>query len=147
MFETGSVRLAETQLFFLRLMARCLAVCQLIWVPQTSVKLANCKLIFVKKKVREKSRECHSHKLQPFPDTKKKRKQTKPNKCKSNSRSTICRQLPDTVSNPQIVIQPMKKQLADEKKQSKWGTNLGDYHWTVTQTAYHTVRHWSIWAL
>ena len=29
-------------------------------------------------KVREKSRECHNHKPQPFPDTKRKRKQTKP---------------------------------------------------------------------
>ena len=37
-----------------------------------------------KKMVREKSRECHNHKLQPFSDTKRKRKETKPNKCKSN---------------------------------------------------------------
>ena len=39
------------------------------------------------KKVREKSRECHNHKPQPFPDTKRKRKQTKPNKRKSNKRT------------------------------------------------------------
>ena len=39
------------------------------------------------KKVREKSRECHNHKPQPFPDTKRKRKQTKPNKHKSNKRT------------------------------------------------------------
>ena len=39
------------------------------------------------KKVREKSRESHNHKPQPFPDTKKKRKQTKPNKRKSNKRT------------------------------------------------------------
>ena len=49
-------------------------------------------LVFVKKKggggVREKSRECHNHKPQPFPDTKrKKRKPTKPNKHKSNKRT------------------------------------------------------------
>ena len=37
-----------------------------------------------KKKVREKSRECHNHKSQPFLDTKRKMKQTKPNKRKSN---------------------------------------------------------------
>ena len=37
-----------------------------------------------RKKVREKSRECHNHKPHPIPDTKRKRKQTKPNKCKSN---------------------------------------------------------------
>ena len=42
---------------------------------------------FTKKKVREKYRECHNHKPQPFLDTKKKRKQTKPNKLKSNKRT------------------------------------------------------------
>ena len=40
----------------------------------------------LKKGVREKSRECHNHKPQPFPDTKRKRKHTKPNKRKSNKR-------------------------------------------------------------
>ena len=35
------------------------------------------------KKVREKSRECHNHKLQPFPDIKRKRKPTNPNTHKS----------------------------------------------------------------
>ena len=40
-----------------------------------------------KKKVREKSRECHSHKLQPFPDPKRKRKPTNPNKHKPNKRT------------------------------------------------------------
>ena len=38
----------------------------------------------LKKKVREKSRECHNHKPQPFPDPKRKRKPTNPNKHKSN---------------------------------------------------------------
>ena len=38
------------------------------------------------KHVREKSRECHNHKPQLFPDTKRKRKQKKPNKRKSNKR-------------------------------------------------------------
>ena len=32
----------------------------------------------VKKKVREKSRECHNHKPQPFPDPKRKRKHLMP---------------------------------------------------------------------
>ena len=41
----------------------------------------------VKKKVREKSRECHNHKPRPFPDTKRKRKPTNPNKHKSNKRT------------------------------------------------------------
>ena len=39
------------------------------------------------KKGKKKSRECHNHKLQPFPDTKRKRKHTKPNKRKSNKRT------------------------------------------------------------
>ena len=39
------------------------------------------------KMVREKSRECHNHKPQPFPDTKRKRNPTKPNKRKSNKRT------------------------------------------------------------
>ena len=41
----------------------------------------------LKKKLREKSRECHNHKPQPFPDTKRKRKPTNPNKHKSNKRT------------------------------------------------------------
>ena len=40
-----------------------------------------------KKKVREKSRECHNHKPQPFPDPKRKRKPTNLNKHKSNKRT------------------------------------------------------------
>ena len=39
------------------------------------------------KKVSGKSMECHNHKPQPFSDTKRKRKQTKPNKHKSNKRT------------------------------------------------------------
>ena len=39
------------------------------------------------KKVREKSRECHNHKPQPIPDMKRKRKQTKPNKRISKKRT------------------------------------------------------------
>ena len=41
----------------------------------------------VPKRVREKSRECHNHKLQPFPDIKRKRKPTNPNKHKSIKRT------------------------------------------------------------
>ena len=40
--------------------------------------------IHMKKKLRKESRECHNHKPQPFPDTKKKRKPTNQNKHKSN---------------------------------------------------------------
>ena len=42
---------------------------------------------YYKTKVREKSRECHNHKPQPFPDTKRMRKPTNPNKHKSNKRT------------------------------------------------------------
>ena len=42
---------------------------------------------WLKKKVREKSRECHNHKPQPFPDPKRKRKPTNPNKHKPNKRT------------------------------------------------------------
>ena len=41
----------------------------------------------IKKRVREKSRECHNHKPQPLPDPKRKRKPTNPNKHKSNKRT------------------------------------------------------------
>ena len=40
----------------------------------------------MKKKVKEKSRECHNHKPQPFTDPKRKRKLTNPNKHKPNKR-------------------------------------------------------------
>ena len=41
----------------------------------------------LKNKVREKSRECHNHKPQPFLDPKRKRKLTNPNKQKPNKRT------------------------------------------------------------
>ena len=43
--------------------------------------------LLIKKKVREKSRECHNHKPQPFPDPKRKRKPTNLNKHKPNKRT------------------------------------------------------------
>ena len=51
----------------------------------TRNKLLTTKLL---KKVREKSRECHNHKPQPFPVTKRKRKQTKPNKSNKRTKRT-----------------------------------------------------------
>ena len=39
---------------------------------------------YARKNVREKSRECQNYKPQPIPDSKRKRKQTTPNKRKSN---------------------------------------------------------------
>ena len=49
--------------------------------------------IYIGKKVREKCLECHNHKLQHFPDTKRERKQTKAKqaqieKKKKNTKST-----------------------------------------------------------
>ena len=41
----------------------------------------------LRKKVREKSRECHNHQPQPFPDPKRKRKPTNLNKHKPNKRT------------------------------------------------------------
>ena len=41
----------------------------------------------LRKKVREKPRECHNHKPQPFPDPKRKRKPTNLNKHKPNKRT------------------------------------------------------------
>ena len=41
----------------------------------------------MQKKVREKSRECHNHKPQPFPDPKRMRKPTNLNKHKPNKRT------------------------------------------------------------
>ena len=43
--------------------------------------------IYMKKKIRENSRECHNHKPQLFPDPKRKRKPTNPNKHKPNKRT------------------------------------------------------------
>ena len=44
-------------------------------------------VLLVQKKVREKSRECHNHKSQPFPDPKRKRKPTNLIKHKPNKRT------------------------------------------------------------
>ena len=44
-------------------------------------------IFLLQKKVREKSRDCHNHKPQPFPDPKRKRNPTNPNKHKSNKRT------------------------------------------------------------
>ena len=43
--------------------------------------------LYIVKKAREKSRECHNHKPQPFPDPKRKRKLTNLNKHKPNKRT------------------------------------------------------------
>ena len=47
-----------------------------------------------KKKVREKSRECHNHKPQPFPDPKKKRKPTNRTNVRKALRLALSSQCP-----------------------------------------------------
>ena len=55
----------------------------------SSVFICQARSLFIeKKKIREKSRECRNYKPQPFPDTKRKRKPTNPNKHKSIKKST-----------------------------------------------------------
>ena len=56
------------------------------WKWSLRVGGIECQL-YIQKRVREKSRECHNHKPQPFPDPKRKRKPTNPNKHKSNHRT------------------------------------------------------------
>ena len=52
------------------------------------LKRAEIKIsVFATKKVREKSRECHNHKPEPFQDPKRKRKPTNLNKHKPNKRT------------------------------------------------------------
>ena len=59
-----------------------------ISVPCLVVRNVQVHILRQKKKlVREKFRECHNHKPQAFTDTKRKKKQTKPNKRKSNKRT------------------------------------------------------------
>ena len=45
------------------------------------------RILYLKKMVREKSRECHNHKPQPFLDRKRKRKPTNPNRIKPDKRT------------------------------------------------------------
>ena len=71
------------------------------------------------KKIREMSRECHNHKPQRFPDTKRKGKPTNPNKHKSNKRTKSIRL---ALSSPGEVI-AMLKELKN------------------TRTKWHKVRH------
>ena len=54
---------------------------------RTSRRILIFRKHFLKKKVREKSRECHNHKPQPFPDPKRKRKPINLNKHKPNRRT------------------------------------------------------------
>ena len=84
----------ESTVNFLTLLAKsCMSVacvlnssCLIELFPTGITFIRFCRA-FCHKKVREKSRECHNHKPQPILDTKRKRKQTKPNKCKLDKRT------------------------------------------------------------
>ena len=61
----------------------CYQICRrhvFAWLGPYSLLMTPTGRVNRPKKVRVKSRECHNHKPQPLPDTKKKREQTKPNK-------------------------------------------------------------------
>ena len=59
----------------------------LFWQKQKPTEKSTKKNFIRKKKVREKSRECHNYQPQPFPDPKRKRKPTNLNKHKPNKRT------------------------------------------------------------
>ena len=63
----------------------------------------------MKKKVREKSRECHNYKPQPFPDPKMKRKPTNPKKHISNKRTKSTK--PVSRKNQVDIIEAFNKSL------------------------------------
>ena len=62
-------------------------LCVVIMAFPGYINLYLHKFCSLQKKIREKSRECHNHKPQPFPDPKRKREPTNPNKHKSNKRT------------------------------------------------------------
>ena len=72
-------------------------------------------LFHLKKKGREKSRECHNHKPHPFPDPKRKRKPTNPNKHKPNKRTKSTKI--SSLSSPAIL-----KGLKNTR--TKWHTEI-----------------------
>ena len=81
--------------------------------------------IWCKKNVREKSRECHSHKMQPFPNIKRRRKPTNPNKHKSINR---------TKSTKISSLFPKRGNRNAKKLKKKKKNNN-------TRTKWHKVRH------
>ena len=85
-------------------------------------KLYFLSLIVKEKKVREKSRVCHNHKPQPFPDIKRKRKPTNPNKHKSikHTKSTkISSLLPKRGNHKAERTEKHKNKMAQGKTYNK----------------------------
>ena len=79
-------------------------------------------IVFRIKRVREKSRECHNHKPQPFQDIKRKRKPTNPNKRKSikRTKSTKINYLFPKRGNPNAkTTEKHKNKMAQGKTYSK----------------------------
>ena len=69
----------------------------------------------LEKKVREICRECHNHKLQPFPDTKRKRKQ---NQTRTN-RTNVQKALRLAHSSPSEVIAVLKGLKTQEQNNTR----------------------------
>ena len=67
------------------------------------------KYLIEKKKLTEKSRECHDHKLQPTHDTKRKRKMTKKNEQKQNKQTNAREAHGPAPSSPREVITLLKR--------------------------------------
>ena len=84
---------------------------------QIKESYGNSNWLLVANKVREKSRECHNHKPQPFQDTKRKRKPTNPNKHKSNKRTESI--LQPGVYNVHCLCPPRKFRRNGSKERKK----------------------------
>ena len=76
-------------------------------------------LVDVSKKVREKSRECHSHKPQPFQDPKRKRKPTNLNKHKRTKSTKISSLFPKQGNRNTKRIEKHKKKMTHVKTYNK----------------------------
>ena len=93
-----------------------------LYVQSVNNHLCNVDIVSLKKKVREKSRECHNHKPQPFPDTKRKSKPTNPNKHKSNKSTkstTISSLLPKRGNRNTERTEKHKNKMTHGKKYNK----------------------------
>ena len=87
------------------------------------------------KKLIEKSRECHNHKPQPAPDTKRKRKWTKINTCKINK---------SALSSPNEVI-TMLKGLRKKNTRTKRMARLNMKCPILKTTKPHKIRTRKLW--
>ena len=83
-------------------------------IYRTKLQLTKPILLILKKKVRQKSVECHNHKPQPNPDRKRKRKH------KTKQAEIV--QMYEIHSSPGVVIAMLKGQKIQEKNKTKGET-------------------------